>query len=236
MEIFITVYNIIILTLHISMLNVCPLSDISNISSATGDSHELSPSVAEINKTILSEVTIYRGPKGSFHRSHHKKRIETVIDWMARFVTLVCSDDLCNAQEMIEEFHGLDKNPETRLMADGMIKSFISLKCSEDCLRVVLHIGSGRYYRIKQGLPKKKPSGQNNRAFGNDHLAHLSDFVHNGVPLEEGFPCAHRRLKVKFYLIYDCIHNLIFLSYYSGLLHRPNDNILSYVIFEILPF
>ena len=129
------------------------------------------------NISLISDITVYRGAKGSLHRSHHKPRAIAALEWFEVFTNKVCGGDISRAQEMIEEFHGLDSNPETHLMADGIIKTLINLKCSEDCLRCVLRIGATRYNRIKLGLAPRKPSGINNRAVGADELAHLLDFV-----------------------------------------------------------
>ena len=58
-----------------------------------------------------------------------------------------------------------------------------------------LGIGMHRYYRISKGQEKQDPGGLNGSQVTTNELKTLSEFI-NGLPVELGFPCVHRRMKM----------------------------------------
>lgn len=67
-------------------------------------------------------------------------------------------------------------------------------------LRAIFSIGSGRYKRVKASKEKRQPGGENVSSFTTFDIDRFSSFL-NSLELEEGFACAHRRMK--FYICLD---------------------------------
>ena len=173
-----------------------------NLSSIT-KSGSIVRDIEEVEEYEESEEggLITRGYKGEFHRSHHKKRELSVTDWFNVFCDEQCKGNEAKAREMVEKYHHHNSNPDSSNTADGMLCTFMSLGCSEDCLRAVFNVGYPRLNRIKQGLAKTKSSGHNKKSMGSVEQTHLKDFIENGIQVEEGYPCAHRRMKVRMNLV-----------------------------------
>ena len=171
--------------------------------------NELSPQKTLIDpKSIIvhdgdgekdSKSVVYYGNKGSLHREQANKRPQTKTDWFEVFVKRFFGGDHEKAKELVAKFHKFDKNKSTTGEASGIIASYIAQGCKEGILRDVFHIGNTRYRRIREMKGEETAAthgGRNNLAYGKQDLQLLSRFIQNGVPVEPGFACQHRRQMV----------------------------------------
>ena len=86
-------------------------------------------------------------------------------------------------------------NATSPSIADGIAYQIMK---TYPCLSVkvilnVFGIGMHRYYRISKGQEKQDPGGLNGSQVTTNELKTLSEFI-NGLPVELGFPCVHRRI------------------------------------------
>ena len=152
--------------------------------------------------TVESGSIVYRGAKGSLHRKQENPRAKSKKNWKEEFANRYFEGDRNKAEASVARFRELDSDPTTAREASGMLATFIAMGCKEDLCRDVFGIGGGRYMRIRdmkgnlQTDSVSERTGRNNVAFGKEDEAHLARFVKSGVPVEEGYPCQHRRLKV----------------------------------------
>ena len=165
-------------------------------------SQALMSDLTEVKTTIESESIVYRGAKGSLHRKQENPRAKSKKNWVEEFTKRYFEGNRGAAEEAVAKFHELDSKSTTAREASGMIATFIAMGCKEDLCRDVFRIGGGRYKRIRDMKPESGSvistvtTGRNNLAYGDEDEAHLARFVNSCVPVEEGFPCQHRRMKV----------------------------------------
>ena len=186
------------------------------------DSSKTVTTKSQISSLGITSPDLYRTGHGEFHRKLKKPRVEIKTDWFKIFRQIVChenADDMFGksipvASSLVTEYYQLNGNPKMKDQADGMIKTFIGLGCSEDCLRAVLKIGYGRYDRINKSLEPATHVGRNHRAFGDESVDQLHRFV-QFLPCEEGYPCGHRAIKR--YLTDESVSSLekLYIKYYK---------------------
>ena len=103
--------------------------------------------------------SIYRGPKGSFHKKHKNPRAERKTDWEQKFIELICNGDVDEYIALLNDYHLLNGNPTTKPRADGQLRVYIQKGAKEDMLRHVFSIGHTRYVNIRDGKEGKTRGG-----------------------------------------------------------------------------
>lgn len=78
---------------------------------------------------------------------------------------------------------------------DALIAICIRSNMSQRSMRVLFHIGSGRYARIVEGKCKRQNDAPSNKKEVTPEMLKYFELNVNAWELEEGFPCAHRNLK-----------------------------------------
>jgi len=147
--------------------------------------------------------------RGSINHSSHpngiqrtpRKRIKCDYDY--EFKKALGEED---AIKFLTQFRQYDESQdkEDNLIADGMINTLItSYDMTNTMLKSILRIGNNRYYRIKKGLHKRAPPGQNVNKVTEDMVKEMYVVVES-LTVEEVESCSHKR-SFKF-IVEDGVH------------------------------
>lgn len=146
-------------------------------------------------ETILNENNDQHAQKKIRNRRKTSKT-----NWESEFTRMICNGKIEVAAELIQQFFALNENSETKMEADGMLRTFIMKGAKEDMLRTVFKIGGDRYRRLRDNRPVREKGGRNGNAVSHDIIEQLNRMVET-MPIEEGYSlCIHRR---KLYFITD---------------------------------
>jgi hypothetical protein len=136
------------------------------------------------------------GSKGVLTTKHTHPRVKIKRDWTYEFARILHHGDVEAAVNGLMNFKGLNKHKdgEKKVMADGIISSWIKMGASRRLLNGVVGVSMHRYNRLKANETQQKPGGLNGKQVTEVMIEVLGNFVET-LKTEEGYPCHHRRMK-----------------------------------------
>ena len=132
-----------------------------------------------------TKVTVYRGPKGSFHRKQENPRASRKTDWLAVFITNYCQGSEDECRRVLGRFESFNESGNKKEANDILSSVYVEQGARECMLREVFKIGSERYKKILHNQIDKIGGGRNGFAVNKDmldqlyntHLCQLSNIV-----------------------------------------------------------
>ena len=164
------------------------------------DTHYASTLAAAPVHIFLPETILNENKDQHAQKKIRNRRRTSKTNWESEFTKMICNGKIEVAAELIQQFFTLNVNSETKIEADGMLRTFIMKGAKEDMLRTVFKIGGDRYRRLRDNRPVREKGGRNGNAVSQDIIEQLKRMVEQ-IPIEEGYSlCSHRR---KLYFITD---------------------------------
>lgn len=149
---------------------------------------------AKAAATMAPRFDFTRGPKGALRTKHTKERSSKVelTSYMHKLAKCLGSSEAATTQlELIANYKANKQEVEADVLMSILIRSGISQRG----MKVLCHIGSERFNRLREARQVQCSSLPRN---GKEVTREMLDFFELDVNtwlLEEGFPCAHRRIK-----------------------------------------
>ena len=78
--------------------------------------------------------TVYRGPKGIFHRQQQNSRATKATNWVEVFTSNHCGGSIAEREKILNRYHELNGNKATKTQANGMLAVFIEQGAKESLL------------------------------------------------------------------------------------------------------
>ena len=97
--------------------------------------------------TTSTKVTVYRGPKGSFHRKQENPRASRKTDWLAVFISNYCQGSEDECRQVLGRFESFNESGNKK-EANGILSVYVEQGARECMLREVFKIGSERYKKF----------------------------------------------------------------------------------------
>jgi hypothetical protein len=158
---------------------------------ASGLTTVSSLSSASKNNSIFSRG--YKGRLTTHHFNSNRRVKHTREDWLLSFESTMVRNNV-NPHEILKSYEKAIEDDDMK-STDAILVNMINFyKLPERIIKTLFRIGNSRIARLKRNVDI-----QASNVVSQEELDVLQEFMES-LPIEEGYPCSHRRLK-KYILI-----------------------------------